>query len=128
MLDLIVVKFLARYLVKPIYVFGGFGHLRLSSLALPASPVCLYLKFFARHRRSSQTPLPSGRVMLLLIGVMSILMGLLAEIMVRTYFESQGTRLTTSFASYQLRRGRLTPMCGIAGFVGSWHRDAASGR
>jgi dolichol-phosphate mannosyltransferase len=39
-----------------------------------------------------QTPLPLLAAMLFLIGCVSILMGLLAEIMMRTYFESQGSR------------------------------------
>jgi dolichol-phosphate mannosyltransferase len=35
------------------------------------------------------TPLPVLTAMLTLIGVMSILLGLVAEMLVRTYFESQ---------------------------------------
>ena len=49
----------------------------------------LYLKFF-EGISLIQTPLPLLSCMSFLVGMMSILMGLLAEIMVRTYFESQG--------------------------------------
>jgi hypothetical protein len=86
-LDLIVVKFLDRYLVKPIYVFGGFG---VAALFLGAvSFLCMIaLKLFAGISMIS-TPLPLVTVMAALTGVSSILMGLLAEILVRTYFESQ---------------------------------------
>jgi dolichol-phosphate mannosyltransferase len=38
------------------------------------------------------TPLPLLSALLFLVGMMSILMGLVAEMMVRTYYESQGAR------------------------------------
>jgi dolichol-phosphate mannosyltransferase len=86
-LDLIVVKFLDRYMVKPIYIFGGFGIL---SLFLAGLSFCIMigLRLFA-HISMIQTPLPLVTVMGILTGVSSILMGLLAEMLVRTYFESQ---------------------------------------
>ena len=89
-LDLLVVKFFSRYLVKPIYVFGGVGVLAISC-GLLAFCYAVYLKIF-QATSLIQTPLPVLSAMLVLIGVSSILMGLLAEIMVRTYFESQGLR------------------------------------
>jgi hypothetical protein len=39
-----------------------------------------------------QTPLPLVVVMLLLVGCLSVLLGLVAELTVRTYYESQGKR------------------------------------
>lgn len=86
-LDLIVVKFLDSYLVKPIYVFGGFGALALATSFI-AFVVMIALKFGWSISMIS-TPLPLLVVMTFLVGVLSILMGLLAEILVRTYFESQ---------------------------------------
>jgi dolichol-phosphate mannosyltransferase len=87
-LDLMVVKFLESYFVKPIYVFGGFG---LMSLAV--SGLCfaylLYLKL-ATGVSMILTPLPLLTAMTFLVGILSILMGLLAEMLSRTYFESQG--------------------------------------
>lgn len=87
MLDIVVVKFLDRHFTKPIYVFGGFG---LMSIAISAfsAVYMLYLKFF-EGVSMIQTPLPMLVVMTFVTGVMSILMGLLAEILVRIYFESQ---------------------------------------
>jgi glycosyltransferase involved in cell wall biosynthesis len=87
-LDLIVVQFLARYAVRPIYVFGGFGIASLV-LAFLAGLWALYLKFF-QGVSFIQTPLPLLVVMLVVTGGMSTLMGLLAEIIMRTYYESQG--------------------------------------
>ncbi|MBS2031305.1 MAG: glycosyltransferase family 2 protein [Deltaproteobacteria bacterium] len=89
-LDLLVVKFLASFTTKPIYVFGGFG---LVSLLLS------FLAFFGAvglkltgTRDFVATPLPLLGVMFMLAGMTSVLMGLLAELMVRTYYESQGKR------------------------------------
>jgi glycosyltransferase involved in cell wall biosynthesis len=88
LLDLAVVEFFSRYLAKPIYVFGGFG---LWSIFAGFATIgyALYLKWF-EGISLIQTPLPVLAAMLVLIGFMSIMMGLLAEITVRTYFESQG--------------------------------------
>ena len=87
-LDLIVVRFLDRWLGKPIYIFGGFGVLCFV-VAVISFVYMLWLKFFD-HVSMIQTPLPLLVVMSIMIGVMSIGLGLVAEIMVRTYFESQG--------------------------------------
>jgi glycosyltransferase involved in cell wall biosynthesis len=87
-LDLLVVKFLDRHFVKPIYVFGGFGlfSILISSLSFL---YMLYLKFVEGYSMIL-TPLPLLTAMTLLVGILSILMGLVAEMLVRTYFESQG--------------------------------------
>lgn len=90
LLDLTVMKFLESYLVKPIYVFGGFGLLALATSFFVLG-WAVALKLFAATSLI-QTPLPLLAAMLFLIGCVSILMGLLAEIMMRTYFESQGSR------------------------------------
>jgi len=87
MLDLLVVRFMDRWLGKPIYVFGGFGLLWFVVAALAMAYV-IYLKIF-ENLSMIQTPLPLLVVMSFMMGVMSILIGLVAEIVVRTYFESQ---------------------------------------
>ena len=87
-LDLIVVQFLARYANRPIYLFGGFGVAAIT-LSILAGVWAVYLKYF-ENTSFIQTPLPLLVVMLFVTGGMSILMGLLAEIIMRTYYESQG--------------------------------------
>ena len=87
-LDLIVVKFLAGYANRPIYVFGGFGIAAIGA-ALLAGMWAVYLKLF-EGVSFIQTPLPLLVVMLVVTGGMSILMGLLAEIIMRIYYEAQG--------------------------------------
>jgi glycosyltransferase involved in cell wall biosynthesis len=86
-LDLIVVTFLDRYLVKPIYVFGGFGILSLL-FGVVSFMAMIVLKIVDNISMIS-TPLPLVTVMAVMTGISSILMGLLAEMLVRTYFESQ---------------------------------------
>ena len=88
LLDLLVVKFFAKYGTKPIYIFGGFGlaNIAISSIA---GVYAIWLKL-VDGISFILTPLPLLTVMALITGVMSILMGLLAELVMRTYYESQG--------------------------------------
>jgi glycosyltransferase involved in cell wall biosynthesis len=86
-LDLMVVKFLLSYSQKPIYVFGGLGLFMILGAFLSGG-FALYLKIF-RSVSFILTPLPLLSVLLLMLGFLSILMGFLAEILTRTYYESQ---------------------------------------
>jgi dolichol-phosphate mannosyltransferase len=74
--------------VKPVYVFGGFGILSMA-IGVVTGVWMLYLKFF-EGVSLILTPLPLLSAMTFMIGILSVLMGLLAEMLVRTYFESQG--------------------------------------
>lgn len=86
--DMLTIKFLDRYLTKPIYVFGGFGF-GFATLSVLVLALSLYLKF--GHGISMiLTPLPLLSGILLLAGVLSVLLGLVAEIIVRIYFETRG--------------------------------------
>jgi glycosyltransferase involved in cell wall biosynthesis len=87
-LDLMVVKFLVSYSQKPIYVFGGMGLLMILGAFLSGG-YAIYLKLF-EGVSFILTPLPLLCVLLLVLGSLSILMGFLAEILTRTYYESQG--------------------------------------
>ena len=87
-LDLIVVKFMSSYAQKPIYVFGGFGLLSMVASAFSFAGM-IYYKFWG-DKSFIETPLPLVTVMLFSIGTISILLGLIAEIVIRTYYESQG--------------------------------------
>lgn len=87
LLDLLVVKFLFKYAGKPIYVFGSFGFASILA-SLLAAAWAVWLKL-ADGVSLIQTPLPMLAVIMFAIGIMSILMGLLAEMLNRTYHESQ---------------------------------------
>jgi glycosyltransferase involved in cell wall biosynthesis len=90
-LDLIVVKFLASFAHKPIYLFGGFGFLALVT-AFCVGLYTLWLKIFEAVS-FIKTPLPLLVVMLSIFGFVSILMGLIAELVMRTYYESQSKNI-----------------------------------
>jgi len=89
-LDLLVVQFLGRYETKPMYIFGGFG-LVSWGISLASAAYAFYRKCF-EDVSFILTPLPLLSVMAFITGVLSILMGLLAELLVRTYYESQEKR------------------------------------
>ncbi|MHC4396441.1 MAG: glycosyltransferase family 2 protein [Planctomycetota bacterium] len=88
-LDLITVKFMGSFSTKPIYIFGGLGILTglgslLSGLAV------LYQKFISASRLPmNKNPLLVLTAMLITATIQFILMGLLAEMLIRTYHESQ---------------------------------------
>ncbi|MFN2411807.1 MAG: glycosyltransferase family 2 protein [Pyrinomonadaceae bacterium] len=84
--DLMTIKFLASYQTKPIYVFGTFGIIAFV-LAAIAGIWAVVLKFYGTS--FILTPLPVITVVMLAISVQFFLMGLLAELLVRTYHESQ---------------------------------------
>jgi glycosyltransferase involved in cell wall biosynthesis len=88
LLDLFTVKFLTSYANKPIYLFGGTG-IVLISLSLVVL-IYLFIRrvFFSIGVLTS--PLFQISTMVFIMGFQSILMGLIAELLVRTYHESQG--------------------------------------
>ena len=88
-LDLMTVKFLGSYATKPIYIFGGLGIL--SGIGSTISGlVVLYLKFISpQHLSMNRNPLLILSAILFMATIQFILMGLLAEMIVRTYHESQ---------------------------------------
>jgi dolichol-phosphate mannosyltransferase len=85
--DLMTIKFMASYQTKPIYVFGSFGMLAFA-ISLLGGLYAIFLKIF--HKADFvQTPLPILSIVMFAVGVQFLLMGLLAEMLVRTYHESQ---------------------------------------
>jgi glycosyltransferase involved in cell wall biosynthesis len=86
-LDLITVKFLLSYRTTPMYLFGGFG-LGLIGLSFVTLFAALLNKII-RGASLIRTPLPQLSATLFILGVLSILMGLVAELLVRTYHEAQ---------------------------------------
>lgn len=88
-LDLITIKFLSSFSTKPIYVFGGLGGLSFLGAGI-ANLAVVYLKFFGDPPIAmNRNPLLIIGMMLMMASIQFVLMGLLAEILVRTYHESQ---------------------------------------
>ena len=89
-LDLALIRFLDRHFQHPIHLFGGFGLLNLI-LAGFTFLMMFYYKFWG-GKTFIETPLPTLTVLFILMGGIALLLGMLAEILMRTYFESQNKR------------------------------------
>lgn len=90
--DLMTIKFMASYGTKPIYVFGTFGVIAFL-LSMIAGVWAVVLKLYGTS--FILTPLPVITVVMLAISMQFFLMGLLAELLVRTYHESQDKAIYT---------------------------------
>ncbi len=90
LLDLVVLIFLHRYMNRPMHFFGGWGLVGLffgfiagfSAIILKV----LHLKDFV------STPLPVLAALLIIVGIQLIMFGVIGEMLMRTYYESQGKR------------------------------------
>jgi glycosyltransferase involved in cell wall biosynthesis len=91
LLDLMVVKFLDRHAQKPMYVFGICGFLMIATSVLFA--LWAFGLYIFAGKAFITTPLPSLTVSTFMTGVICVLMGLLAEMITRTFYESQGKRI-----------------------------------
>lgn len=86
--DLITVKFLDRFQQKPMYLFGAVGLISLL-VSFISGVYALYRKFFTGES-FIQNPLLLTCIVTAMTAMMCILMGLLAEMVMRTFYESQG--------------------------------------
>ncbi len=113
-LDLVLIRFLQRYAQRPLHFFGRFG-LWSFGLGLLSFLAMLYFKYIfprpyflwgadALPKYFVETPLPSLTVMFFLAGGMSILMGIQAEVIMRTYYESQAK---TTYVLGEIRQREL---------------------
>jgi glycosyltransferase involved in cell wall biosynthesis len=86
-MDLLTVFFMKKFLTRPMHVFGTFGAI---SLLIGVS-IGIYLTFlkFALGQDIGDRPLLILAVLLLLTGVQLFCFGLLGELLMRTYHESQ---------------------------------------
>jgi glycosyltransferase involved in cell wall biosynthesis len=87
LLDLTTVRFLGVHGTKPLHVFGALGCI-LGALGVATIGILSYLKY-TTGVSFIQSPLLLLSAMFVILGGQSILLGLLAEISVRTYYESQ---------------------------------------
>lgn len=86
-LDLFTVKFLISYSQNPLYLFGGLGlFLLLGGIAIL---FFLFIRRIGLGISPFSSPLFPASIMIVLMGFQSILMGLIAELLVRTYHEAQ---------------------------------------
>jgi glycosyltransferase involved in cell wall biosynthesis len=100
-LDLATVKYLLNYSTRPLQIFGLIG-LIAGGLGMAITGWLAYVRLFL-HQGIADRPLLLLGVMMIFIGVQLVTFGLLAEVMARTYYESQGK------ATYVIREVRESP-------------------
>jgi glycosyltransferase involved in cell wall biosynthesis len=89
-LDLILMKFLTDFITKPIYFFGGISFISMI-LSITAFASALYMKLVIGVELD-HTPLPVLGAMFFTVAVQIFMMGILGDLVMRTYYESQGKR------------------------------------
>lgn len=99
--DILTIKFLLTYMTRPMHFFGKLG---LASLCLGGLGMAYLLveKLLGVHLMVEHGPLLILCMLLLITGVMLFCTGLLGELVMRTYFESQGRRI---YAVREIRAG-----------------------
>ena len=85
--DLMTIKFMSSYLTKPLYLFGWAGVLCLL-VSIISFAFALYFRF-VENVHLNRMPLATLAMIMFAMGMQFIFMGLLAEMIVRTYHESQ---------------------------------------
>ena len=93
LLDLLTVRFLLSYSTRPIHIFGLLG--LLSVLLGVFIGVYLTVIKFLYGAALAERPLLLFAILLVMVGVQLVTMGLLGEMVVRTYYESQDKRIYT---------------------------------
>ena len=87
LLDLVLIKFLEKYMQRPIHFFGGAGILAFL-VTFFSTILAAYFKLTGQ-KDLVETPLPTIASMFFVVGIQLVLMGVMAEILMRTYYESQ---------------------------------------
>lgn len=90
--DILTIRFLLKYMTRPMHFFGalGLGGVTLGSLILF---YLLVQKILGMDIIQEHGPLMFAGGILLVTGLMMFTSGLLGEMLMRTYFESQGRRI-----------------------------------
>jgi glycosyltransferase involved in cell wall biosynthesis len=105
--DLLTIKFLLSYLTRPMHFFGKLGLLGTTLGGLMMGYLA-FRKFTGHEILVEHGPLMLAGSLLLLAGIMMFSTGLLGEVLMRTYFESQGRRI------YAIREIRTQGQAGKA--------------
>jgi glycosyltransferase involved in cell wall biosynthesis len=90
--DILTIKFLLRYLTRPMHFFGslGLGSIGLGTLVLT---FMVFEKMLGHDILFEHGPLMIAGALLWIVGVMLFSTGFIGELLTRTYFESQGRRI-----------------------------------
>jgi glycosyltransferase involved in cell wall biosynthesis len=101
--DILTVRFLLQYFTRPMHFFGSLGLAGLGTGGAILAYLAIYKLFWGPDLIAEHGPLMLAGAILLLAGIMMFCTGLLGEVLIRTYFESQGRRI---YAVREIRTGR----------------------
>lgn len=104
--DILTIKFLLKYFTRPMHFFGRLGLLGTTLGGLILTYLLIY-KITGGQIMVQHGPLMIAGGLLLLAGLMMFTTGLLGEVLMRTYFESQGRRI---YAIREIRTRREPPV------------------
>jgi hypothetical protein len=91
--DILTIRFLLKYFTRPMHFFGSIGLVG-TALGMSMLGYCLIVKIFWQLDIFRQHgPLMVGGALLLLAGLMMFSTGLIGELVIRTYFETQNRRI-----------------------------------
>jgi hypothetical protein len=107
MFDIITIKFLLKYFTRPMHFFGRLGLLGTISGTGILGTLGV-LRVAGRLQLGDHSPLLLLGALLVLTGLMMFSTGLLGEVLMRTYFESQGRRIY-AVREVRCRREAVTP-------------------
>jgi len=108
MFDILTIRFLLKYFTRPMHFFGRIGLASFTSGGLILA-VLLVKKIFGHEIILEHGPLLFTGGLLLVVGLVMFTTGLLGEMMMRTYFESQGRRI---YAVREIRAREETKTAG----------------
>src|SRR5579859_8097019 len=92
MFDILTIKFLLKYFTRPMHFFGRLGLLGLTLGSAILGALAIH-KLWGHGMLTDHGPLMIAGALLILTGVMMFSTGLIGEVLMRTYFESQGRRI-----------------------------------
>jgi glycosyltransferase involved in cell wall biosynthesis len=90
--DIVTIKFLLKYFTRPMHFFGRLGLIGLTLGSLIMGGLAIH-KLWGHGMIQDHAALAVAGALLLLGGLMMFTTGLLGEVLMRTYFESQGRRI-----------------------------------
>ncbi len=92
MFDILTIKFLLKYFTRPMHFFGVLGLIGTGLGGAILGYICIY-RLLGNEIMIQHGPLMIAGGLLLLAGLMMFSTGILGEVMIRTYFESQDRRI-----------------------------------
>jgi glycosyltransferase involved in cell wall biosynthesis len=103
--DIITIRFLLQYFTRPMHFFGMLGLVGFGTGGLILAYLLVY-RLLGNEIAVQHGPLMVAGALLFLAGLMMFSTGLLGEVLMRTYFESQGRRI---YAVREIRSKREAP-------------------